>query len=74
MDPTRGYISRSMLYDKNGSRGFLKKRPESKSLLASITGKETYLRYFLLDFDKRELIIFSGDVNEGLIDESGLKH
>ena len=63
-----------MLYDKNGSRGFLQKRPEKKSILASITGKETYLRYFLLDFDKRVFIIFSGDVNEQLIDESGLKH
>ena len=63
-----------MLYDKNGSRGFLQKRPEQRSFFSSITGKETYLRYFMLDFDKRQLIIFSGDVSESLIDESGLKY
>ena len=74
VDPSRGYISRSMLYDKNGSRGFLQKRPEQRSFFSSITGKETYLRYFMLDFDKRQLIIFSGDVSESLIDESGLKY
>lgn len=28
----------------------------------------------MLDFDKRQLIIFSGDVSESLIDESGLKY
>ena len=65
VDPLKSYASTSMLYDSTGSRGFLRKYPQKRSLMSSIMRtNQTFMRYFMLDFHSKQLVIFSDSSGE----------